>query len=73
MDPVVCEQKGGEEEQQKEGVEQGGEGGHPVHHNGEGRVSHKVRIRKNIFLQMLLADDAGSECGLGWWGWGSCT
>ena len=41
MDPVVCEQEGGEEDQGEEEVGRGREGegelGHPTPHNGEGR------------------------------------
>ena len=41
MDPVVCEQEGGEEDQGEEEVDRGREGegelGHPTPHNGEGR------------------------------------
>ena len=52
LDPVVCVQEGGEEEEQEEReVEGGGEGevGHSAPHNGEGRgiTSHWVRIWKN--------------------------
>ena len=53
MDPVVCEQEGGEEDQGEEEVDRGGEGegelGHPTPHNGEGRgITVWVRICKNI-------------------------
>ena len=55
LDPVVCEQEGGEEDQGEEEVDRGREGegelGHPTPHNGEGRgITVWVRICKNIFL-----------------------
>ena len=55
MDPVVCEQEGGEEDQGEEEVDRGGEGegelGHPTPHNGEGRG---ITVGENLQEYLLI-------------------
>ena len=60
LDPVVCEQEGGEEDQGEEEVDRGREGegelGHPTPHNGEGRgitVGENLQEYLLIFLMKL--------------------